>query len=100
MLKNPKGPFFQIFRHYETVKNSLFFSKVFQRLQRFPFIFFEILQQNACLKNLKGPLFTVFGIVRNFKMDNFCLKIRFSEAQHAISDFFSEDRRFFYATFF
>ena len=33
-------------------------------------------------------------------MNNFCLKIRFSEAQHAISEFFFKDRRFFYATFF
>ena len=39
------------------------------------------------LKNLKVPPFTVFGIVRFFKSNNFCLKIRFSQAQHAISDF-------------
>ena len=88
----------QIFRHYETVENShfLFFCKIFQvSLQ-----FFEILQQNGCLKNLKVPPFTVFGIVRFFKSNNFCLK-RFSQAQHAISDFcFFKDRCFFYATFF
>ena len=47
------------------------------------------------------PPFTVFGIVRFFKSNNFCLKIRFSQAQHAISDlFFFKDRCFFYATFF
>ena len=40
------------------------------------------------LKNLKEPPFTVFGIVRFFKMNNFCLRIRFSQAQHSISDFF------------
>ena len=37
--------------------------------------------------------------VRFFKSNNFCLKIRFSQAQHAISVFF-RDRCFFYATFF
>ena len=49
-----------------------------------------------------APLFTVFGLVRFFKSNNFCLKIRFSQAQHAISDFcfFFKDRCFFYATFF
>ena len=35
----------------------------------------------------KCPPFTVFCIVRFFKSNNFCLKIRFSQAQHAISDF-------------
>ena len=46
--------------------------------------------------------FTVFGIVSFFKLNNFCLKIRFSQAQHPISDlfFFLKDRCFFYATFF
>ena len=29
MLKNPKGSLFQNFRHYETVQNSHFFSKIF-----------------------------------------------------------------------
>ena len=41
------------------------------------------------LKNLKGPPFTVFGIVRFFKKNNFHLEIRFSQSQHAISDFCS-----------
>ena len=42
MLKNPKGSPFYIFRHYETVKNSHFF---------------DILQQNGCLKYENGPPF-------------------------------------------
>ena len=42
--------------------------------------------------------FTVFGIVRFFKMSNFFLKIWFSQAQHAMSDFFFKDQCFFYAT--
>ena len=48
------------------------------------------------LKNLKEPPFTVFGIVRFFKMNNFCLRIRFSQAQHSISDFFCKDLFFFF----
>ena len=51
------------------------------------------------LKNLKEPPFTVFGLVRFFKSNTFCLKVRFSQAQHAISDFFFKDRCFLYATF-
>ena len=39
------------------------------------------------LKISKGHHFKVFGNVRFFKMSNFCLEIRFSQAQHAISDF-------------
>ena len=39
------------------------------------------------VKKTQGPPFTVFGIVRNFKMNYFCLQIRFFEAQHAISEF-------------
>ena len=37
--------------------------------------------------------------MRFFKSNNFCLKVRFSQAQHAISDFFFKDRCFSYATF-
>ena len=37
-----------------------------------------------------NPPNTVFGLVRFFKSNNFCLKVRFSRAQHAISDFFSK----------
>ena len=48
-LRILKGPFFHIFRHYETVKNSQFlFSKSFQSLKGSHSIFFEILQQNRC----------------------------------------------------
>ena len=39
------------------------------------------------VKFSKGLTFTVFGIVRFFKMNIFCLKIRFSLTQHALSDF-------------
>ena len=61
--------------------------------------FFEILQQ-WMLKNLKGPPFTVFGIVRFFEMNNFCPKIWFSgPARYVRFLFFFEDRCF-YASFF
>ena len=64
MLKIPKGPLFLIFWHCESVKNShflSFFRKFRQSLQRVPLqFFFEILQQNGCLKNLKEPPFYSF----------------------------------------
>ena len=41
----------------------------------------------SMFKNLKGPPFTVFGIVKFFKRNNFRVKIRFSQVRHAISDF-------------
>ena len=54
----------------------------------------------SMFKNLKGPPFTVFGIVRFFKRINFCLKIRFSQALHAISDFRFLRPVFFLCDFF
>ena len=85
----------------------LFFSKTLQNWTRLKAffnlflamrdfsIFFTKGSPSICLmicdrmeeKSQRAP-FTVFGIVRNFKMNNFCLKMRFSEAQHAISEFF------------
>ena len=56
------------------LKILVFFRKFLKDSDGFPFIFFEILQQ-WFLKNLKEPPFTVFGIVINFKINNFCLKI-------------------------
>ena len=48
---------------------------------------FLIFCNNGWLKIAKGPPFTVCGIVRFFKMNIFCLEFRFSQAQHAISEF-------------
>ena len=62
------------------------FSKSFQSLKGSHSFFWNFATE-WMLKNLKGPPFTVFGIVRFFEMNNFCLKIRFSQAQHAISEF-------------
>ena len=42
------------------------------------------------LKNLKEPPFHSFRPCEIFQSNNFCLKVRFSQAQHAISDFFSK----------
>ena len=44
------------------------------------------------------PPFTVFSIVRFFKMNNFCFKLGFLRPS-TLSRFFFKDRRFFYATF-
>ena len=63
-----------------------FFRKFFQCPQRVPLHFFYFAKE-WMLKNLKVPPFTVFSIVRFFKSNNFCLKIRFSQAQHAISEY-------------
>ena len=41
-------------------------------------------------KSQRVPSFAVSGIVRFFKRNNFRVKIRFSQAQHAISDCFSK----------
>ena len=72
-------------KYFSTLRlqNSLFC--IFFESRRLPLHFFCILQQ-WMLKNLKAPPFAVFGHVRFFKMNNFCPKIRFSRAQHAISE--------------
>ena len=78
------------FRFYGTMRllKFIFLSKIFQRLQRFPpSIFLKFCNRMLVKKSQRAPS-TVFGIVRMFKMNNFRLKIRFSEAQHAISEFF------------
>ena len=87
--KIPKGPFFKIFWHYENFKISHFFviSKNFLKdFKRSPFSFVKFCKRTDVKKSQRAP-FTVFGIVRFFKGNNFWLKIRFSPAQHAISDF-------------
>ena len=76
------------------VLNFFFFEK-FLKSQGFPFVFLKFCNRTDVKKISKAP-FTVFGIVRFFKMNNFCLKIRFSQALHAMSDFcfFFKDRCF------
>ena len=66
------------------------FSKIFQSLQRVPSVFDIFSKTEWLLTNLEEPPFTVFGIARFFKISRFCLKIRFSQAQHSISDLFSK----------
>ena len=47
------------------------------------------------LKKSQSALLSHFlGIMRIFKSNNFCLKIRLSQAQHAISDFWGHGNKF------
>ena len=97
MLEN-----FSLFRFFGTMRLSKFFIFCFfERLQTVSLqFFFWNFATEWMLKNLKGSSCTVFGIVRFLKNNNFCLQIRFSQAQHVISDFrLFKDRCFLYATF-
>ena len=78
-----------------------FFANSFNVPEGSPFIFLFCKRMDV-KKISKCPPFTVFGIVRFFKSNNFCLKIRFSQAQHAISDFcfFLKTAVFFLCDFF
>ena len=73
------------FHFFSALWDSLLFG--FVGLPKVSPFFFDILQQ-WMLKNLKGSPCTVFSIVRFFKMFFFCLKMKFSQAQHAIFEFF------------
>ena len=72
-----------------SVNNShfLFLFKNFQSLQRVSLNFFLKFCNRMDVKKFQRAPFTVFGIVKFFKMNNFSLKIIFSQAQHAMSDF-------------
>ena len=91
------------FRFFGTVRllNILIFSKIFPSLQRVLLQFFLKFCKRMHVKKSQRSPFIVSGIVRFFKMNSFCLKIWFPQAQHAISDFclFSKTG-VFYATFF
>ena len=82
----------------------VFFSIFFEDSKESPFNFSKFCNRMGIKKSQRVPSFTVFGIVRFYKRNNFRVKIsRFSQAQHAISDFcFFYKKRpvFFYATFF
>ena len=57
MLENRKGSFFQIFRHYETVKISLFFFQNFSKdSKRSPFSFFRFCNRMDVKKSQRVPL--------------------------------------------
>ena len=101
-LKIPKGPFFRFFWHYETVIKILFFSffrKFFKDSKESPFNFLKFCNRMDIKKSQRAPF---YSFVRNFKMNNFVLKFRFSQAQHAISDFcfFFQRPVFFLCDFF
>ena len=58
-VKTLKGPFFQIFRHYETVKNSQFlFSKSFQSLQGYHSIFLKFCNRMDVKKSQRASLYS------------------------------------------
>ena len=75
--------------------------EVFSSLQSVTFEFLIFCNRMDGKKIANGPPFTVFGIVRFFKMNIFRLAIRFSQA-HALYPIFVFFYRpaFFYATFF
>ena len=76
LKKSQRVPSFRFFGTLRLLKILCFFCKIFQvSLQ-----FFEILQQNGCLKSLKVPLFYIFRHYEN-------AFLRFS--QHAITEFFN-----------
>ena len=83
----------------------VFFRNFFKDSKESPFNFSKFCNRMGIKKSQRVPSFTVFGIVRFSKRNSFRVKIsRFSQAQHAISDFcfFLYKKRpvFFYATFF
>ena len=66
----------------------LFFRNFFNVPKESPFNFSKFCNRMGIKKSQRFPSFTVFGIVRFYKRNNFSVKIsRFSQAQHAISDF-------------
>ena len=100
MLRNPKGSFSDFSALWDLkIFIFHFFRKFFKDSKGSSSFFLKFCNRMLVKKSQRAP-FTVFGIVRSFKMNNFCLKIRFSEAQHAISEFFLKTGVFFYATYF
>ena len=89
LLFNPEGScsnpwvcatFLQVFRsRYSSLFRlcEFFFENFLMSSKGPPFNLFWYFATEWLLKNLKGPLFTVFGIVRNFKRIIFVLKLGF-----------------------
>ena len=90
--KSQRVPFSRFFGTMRLPLKFLFF--VFFRLffkdsKESPFNFSKFCNRMGIKKSQRVPSFTVFGIVRFYKRNNFRVKIsRFSQAQHAMSDFF------------
>ena len=82
--KSQRVPSFTFFGTMRLLKILMFLFLFRKFLQWVPLHFFWNFATGWLLKNLEGPPSTVFGIVRNFKCENFVFK---------------KDRRFFYATF-
>ena len=80
---------FRFFGNMRLLEIRIFFRKFF-KVSKGSLQFFDIFKNEWLLTNLEEPPFTVFGIARFFKISRFCFKIRFSQAQHSISDLFSK----------
>ena len=82
------------FRYFGTMrllKIRIFFENFSKTPNGPPSIFLKYRKRMDVKKSQRtNPPNTVFGLVRFFKSNNFCLKVRFSQPQHAISDFFSK----------
>ena len=66
----------------------VFFRKFFSKdSKESPFNILKCRNRVDVKKSQRVPSFTVSGIVTCFKRNNFRVKIRFSQARHAISDF-------------
>ena len=77
----------QTFWHYETVQNSHFssISRKFLNISRgSALIFFDILQQNGCVKISKVTPFTFFGTMRLLKIFIFRLILGFLNSYSTI----------------
>ena len=84
MLKKPKG---SLLSDLLALFSFFVFFRKFFKVSRVPLHFFKFCNRMDVKKSQRAP-FTVFGIVRFFKMNIFCLKIMSSQAQYAMSDFF------------
>ena len=113
-LMSPKGPPFILLifcnrtnvKKFKRVSSFRFFGTMRLKNSHFvenfpngpPSIFLNYRKRMDVKKSQRTPPFHSFRPCEIFKSNNFCLKVRFSQAQHAISDFFFKDC-FSYATF-
>ena len=89
--KSQRVPFFRLFGSLRQLKSLifLFFFRKFSKESKESLFNCLKFCKFWCWKISKGPLFNGIDIVRFFKRYHFWHKIRFSQAKHAISDFFS-----------
>ena len=97
-VKKSQRVSFQIFQHYETVKNSHFFRKFF-KVSKGSLQFFDIFKNRMAVnKSQRAPL-SQFTALQDFsKLVVFVLKLGFLSPSTLYPIFF-KDRYFFYAIF-